>query len=219
MRVTNNGGTVTGIDEMYMNGGDGFSRSSGDGSVISIEELHAALTAATDPDTTYPIRISDGVELDDSLIFAANISVSVLGTLTVPAGKTLTVNGILSVEGGTLINNGNIANAGTVYVGGVFENNGAFAVQGNGRGVLENGGSIMGTNGNAVAILKGDVNGDGYIRNDDVKCVLSYRIGDAALDEAQLSYGDMNNDSGVDLMDALLLCKILPEGEWSHVYP
>jgi len=182
------------------------------------------------------IKIENGTALSVSgqLLASGTLTVENGGMLTIDGG-TLTVTSIvsplvnngtilinsgnLSIEGSTFISNGTIVNAGTILVGGAFENNGEFSLQGQGSVVLENGGSITGTNANAVTRLKGDVNGDGYIRNDDVKNILSYRIGDAVMDETKLFYGDMNGTNVVDLMDALLLCKILPEGEWSHVYP
>jgi hypothetical protein len=182
------------------------------------------------------IKIENGTALSVSgqLLASGTLTVENGGMLTIDGG-TLTVtsivsplvnngtilinSGSLSIEGGTLISNGTIVNADTILVGGAFENNGAFTLKGIGRVVLENGGSITGTNANAVTRPKGDVNGDGYIRNDDVKSILSYRIGDVSLEETQLPYGDMDSTNVVDLMDVLLLCKILPEGEWSHVYP
>ena len=213
-RITADGGEVAGIDSAYIVNTSGFSPFSVEGSITTEAELLVALDAAgLDPNTTHPINISGSFELTDSLTFPGNTSVSITGVLTVPANKTLTIVGVLFIDA-----NGSIINAGTICVKGELQNNGTFSLQVQGRVVIENG-SITGTNANAVTRPKGDVNGDGYIRNDDVKCILSYRIGDVDLDQTQLPYGDMDGVSSVDLMDALLLSKILPEGEWSHVYP
>ena len=214
-RITVDGGEVTGVDSAYIVYSGGFSPFSVEGGITTEAELLAALdTAGLDPNTTYPINITGSFELTDTVTFPENTSVSITNVLTVPVGKTLSILGVLLVD-----INGGVINAGTIRIYGEYQNNGVFILQGQGNVKLENGGSVTGTGAFAVIRPKGDVNGDGYIRNDDVKCILSYRIGDIDLDQTQLPYSDIDGVNGVDLMDALLLNKILPEGEWSHVYP
>jgi hypothetical protein len=214
-RITIDGGEVTGVDGAYIVDSGGLSPLFVEEGITSEAELLAALDAAgLDPNTNHSISITESFELTDTVTFPENTSVNITNVLTVPTGKTLTIRGVLLV---TI--NGAVINAGTIRIYGKYQNNGVYILQGQGNVKLESGGSVTGTIANAVLRPKGDVNGDLYIRNDDVKSILSYRIGDIVLDPVQLSYGDMDGANGVDLMDALLLSKILPEGEWSHVYP
>jgi len=76
------------------------------------------------------LTIKDAITLEDSLEFPADLQVYIEGSLTVPEGKTLTINGTVELQHGTLINHGTIVNNGTLFGQGAFGNDGELQGEG-----------------------------------------------------------------------------------------
>ena len=51
----------------------------------------------------------------------------------------------------------------------------------------------------------GDVDGDGYVTENDTTMVAEYANGDIILTDEQLARADVNNDGRVDVMDAMMI--------------
>ena len=61
------------------------------------------------------------------------------------------------------------------------------------------------------SIVMGDVNGDGYIRVDDVTLVLKYAVGTESLNSLQLKAADVNRDGKVNVKDATLIQRYIAD--------
>ena len=53
----------------------------------------------------------------------------------------------------------------------------------------------------------GDVDGDGYVTNDDATMVQEYVVGNITLTDAQLIRADVNNDGDVNATDAMMIAR------------
>lgn len=71
---------------------------------------------------------------------------------------------------------------------------------------------VMSESYTVVHILKGDVNGDGYVTPADALYITKYMQGKLTLTNVQLQMLDMNNDSAVDNQDATIILQIYLAG-------
>ena len=82
----------------------------------------------------YRFTVKNSISCDGTSEIPSDMDIYVIGTLTVPYGATLTINGIVDLQGGTLVNNGTIVNNGTMTGYGLYSNNGAYTGDG-GNGI------------------------------------------------------------------------------------
>ena len=53
----------------------------------------------------------------------------------------------------------------------------------------------------------GDIDGDGYVTDDDAQLVSDYTVGNVTLTDAQLIRADVNNDGDVTITDAMMIAR------------